>query len=272
MKCKKCKSEWNEKTGVIIENCPFCQAKLAMIDEQTPEQKMKYISKSYHIIEVYNSSFNFCNVIDENFKDKQDYNARLLKFLAVNNASKLVLKLKGLPQYEIKAEFDKIVSELEYSTFTTPEILIPAVTLLCIGLGIEVEGLEKTSHLADFEIVDGVLNKYLGYSIFVTVPDTVTAIGDFAFYGSEDLTEVTLPNTVTSIGESAFDSCDFLKRIILSNSLNSIDDFAFADCNSLLEVNIPDSVTEISRSAFKGCCNLNQDTVSKLNQLGYIVN
>jgi len=42
----------------------------------------------------------------------------------------------------------------------------------------------------------------------VTIPNSVTSIGDRAFWGCESLTSVTIPNSVTSIGSSAFWSCD----------------------------------------------------------------
>lgn len=264
MKCIKCETEFTQTKDVTVTNCPLCQAKIEVEDMQTPKQKMKFINANYHINEVYNSAFSFCDIIDENFKDKEDYTARLLKFLTINNANKLVLKLKDLPKDNIKVEFDKIVNELEYNTFISPEILTPAVTLLCIGLGIEIEEYEKTSSLIDFEIDNGELKKYLGNENFVDIPNSVTSIGDFAFYGSCYLTKVKLPNSLTSIGESAFDSCDFLKQITLPKSLTSISEFAFADCTELHEINIPNSFISIDRSAFRNCSNLPNDVKQQI--------
>ena len=44
----------------------------------------------------------------------------------------------------------------------------------------------------------------------VTIPNSVTSLGDRAFLGCSGLTSVTIPNSVTSIGEEAFDECDNL--------------------------------------------------------------
>ena len=45
------------------------------------------------------------------------------------------------------------------------------------------------------------------------IPNSVTSIGNYAFYYCEDLTEVTIPNSVTSIGESAFEGCSKIRSI-----------------------------------------------------------
>ena len=47
----------------------------------------------------------------------------------------------------------------------------------------------------------------------VTIPNSVTSIGDYAFYGCSGLTSVTIPNSVTYIGQKAFYDCRGLTRI-----------------------------------------------------------
>ena len=82
---------------------------------------------------------------------------------------------------------------------------------------------------------------------------SVTAIGNEAFYGCTELTEITIPEGITSIGESAFQNCSSLVRISLPNSLESIGAYAFAGCEALLQISIPDSVTAIPAYAFQDC-------------------
>ncbi len=94
-----------------------------------------------------------------------------------------------------------------------------------------------------------------------TVPSTVTAIGDGAFYSCKALTEITIPDSVTSIGALAFSNCDALTKITLGNGVKTIGDSAFASCDSIKTINIPSSVTSIGEKAFYFCDSLTTITV-----------
>ena len=87
----------------------------------------------------------------------------------------------------------------------------------------------------------------------VTIPDSVTSIGDYAFYYCNNLTSITIPDSVTSIGSSAFERCSNLASITIGNGVTEIGEHVFSDCYNLTSVIIPDSVTYIDRSAFEGC-------------------
>ena len=65
-----------------------------------------------------------------------------------------------------------------------------------------------------------------------------TPIGDFAFVGCLDFTELTIPSTVTSIGSSAFVGCSNMTSVSIPSTVNTIGSSAFADCTSLTRVNI----------------------------------
>ena len=93
------------------------------------------------------------------------------------------------------------------------------------------------------------------------IPNSVTSIGDYAFYGCTGLTELTLPNSVTSIGTGAFAYCRGLTKLTLPNSVTSIGTGAFAYCSGLTELTLPNSVTSIGESAFKGCSGLTELTL-----------
>ena len=82
----------------------------------------------------------------------------------------------------------------------------------------------------------------LGKTGSYTIPDGVTAIGDYAFYYCSGLTSVTIPSSVTSIGESTFQHCTGLTSITIPNSVTSIVNLAFWDCDSLTIVYIPSGV------------------------------
>ena len=97
------------------------------------------------------------------------------------------------------------------------------------------------------------ITKYLGSASAVTIPHSVTSIGNFAFSSCTSLTSVTIPNSVTSIGNSAFSRCESLTSVTIPDSVTSIGDYAFQFCRSLTSVTIPDSVTSIGDYAFFGC-------------------
>ena len=71
-----------------------------------------------------------------------------------------------------------------------------------------------------------------------------------------DRTSITIPNSVTSIGDSAFRGCSSLTNITIPSSVTSIGDFAFSGCSSLTSVTIPSSVTSIGWGAFYDCSSL----------------
>ena len=94
-----------------------------------------------------------------------------------------------------------------------------------------------------------------------SIPNSVTSIGNSAFYGCTGLTSITIPDGVTSIGKYAFYNCKNLTSITIPDSVTSIDNGAFYGCDSLTSVTIPDSVTSIGESAFEDCTSLTSITI-----------
>ena len=92
------------------------------------------------------------------------------------------------------------------------------------------------------------------------IPNSVAGIGS-AFYGCSGLTSITIPNSVTRIGNNAFRGCSGLTSITIPNSVTSIGSYAFAYCSGLTSVTIPNSVTGIGSYAFYHCSGLTSITI-----------
>ena len=88
-----------------------------------------------------------------------------------------------------------------------------------------------------------------------TIPNSVTSIGDnaFYFYNCTGLTSITIPNSVTSIGGGAFAYSSGLTSIDIPNSVTSIGLGAFCFCSRLESVVIGNGVKEIREGTFIYC-------------------
>ena len=127
----------------------------------------------------------------------------------------------------------------------------------------------------------------------VTVPETVTKIGEGAFSGVEGLKTIVIPSTVkeiaanafsynttlenvimqegvTKIGYSAFKKCTSLQKIDMPQSLNVIGEESFSHCGSLKYIKLPDNVKNIENLVFQYCTSLEKIELPKnLVGIGY---
>ena len=95
----------------------------------------------------------------------------------------------------------------------------------------------------------------------IEIPNSITSIGDDAFFNSNGLTSVTIPSSVKSIGSYAFYSCGNLSSVDIQYGLTNIGYYAFAYCHKLADVNIPSSVTNIEGGTFSNCTGLHSFTI-----------
>ena len=109
-----------------------------------------------------------------------------------------------------------------------------------------------------------------GYSGDVAIPEEITyneknytvkgihnagynSLTEGVFFNCTKVTSVSLPNTLTYIGSYAFAYCKGLTSIMIPNNVASIGSGAFVGCDNLTAITIPDCVTNIGGYAFEGC-------------------
>ena len=85
----------------------------------------------------------------------------------------------------------------------------------------------------DFQIKEGIFQKYLGREESVTVPEGIHTIGEGAFKGCVSLRQVTLPKSLRQIEANAFKGCRKLEEIQIPHGVTKIGDYAFHRCHSL---------------------------------------
>lgn len=119
------------------------------------------------------------------------------------------------------------------------------------------------------------ITDYKGYDTEVTIPSkidgyTVTSVENF---DTTKTKKITLPETVTTIGDSAFATYDnfsysVLEEVTLPRNLKNIGAGAFENCYFLTSIDIPESVTKIGNGAFYGCDNLKNISVKSDIDIG----
>ena len=141
----------------------------------------------------------------------------------------------------------------------------------------------------------------------LVIPDNVTSINKYVFYGCSGLTSVTIPKNVTAIGYSAFEGCtgltavhindmaawcnitfdysnpltyapiyqngDKVTDLVIPEGVTRINNYAFYGCTSLTSVSFPNSLTEIGKYAFHGCTGLTTldipNSITRLDQWSF---
>lgn len=99
------------------------------------------------------------------------------------------------------------------------------------------------------------------YSGHYVIPEGITCVNGYAFYGCENLTGVTFPDSIKEISTSAFQGCSKLSKIIGGNTISVIKKFAFEECQELSSIELP-NIERIEDRAFWNCKKLSNIVLS----------
>ncbi len=157
----------------------------------------------------------------------------------------------GLTSVAIGNGVTSIAIDAFYYCTGLTSITIPnSVTSIGEGAFADCTGLTSINVAEDnlnYASIDGVLynkdKKTLikcpeGKTGSVTIPNSVTSIGDAAFEGCTGLTSMTIPNSVKTIGEGAFFFCTGLTSMTIGNGVTSIGEWAFHGCTGLTSMTV----------------------------------
>ena len=97
----------------------------------------------------------------------------------------------------------------------------------------------------------------------VKIPEGLTYLGNYAFFGAANLKSITLPSTLTTIGLGAFDGCAGLTDITIPSNVKTIKEAAFGGCTGLTSITIPDKVETLGQRVFEGCTQLTSIHIPK---------
>ena len=90
----------------------------------------------------------------------------------------------------------------------------------------------------------------------ITLPASVTAIGNNAFEGCSALTAAPIPAAITSIGQYAFKGCSAITSVKLPAGLTTVSKGVFENCKSIATIEFPAGLQVIDEKAFAGCLSL----------------
>ena len=93
------------------------------------------------------------------------------------------------------------------------------------------------------------------------IPNSITAIKEYAFYGFKNIEKITIPNSVISIGAYAFANCSSVKELLIPNTITILENGVFTGLKSLEDLIVPSSVSTIKKFAINGCSNLSTLTI-----------
>lgn len=100
-----------------------------------------------------------------------------------------------------------------------------------------------------------------------TIPNTISTIGSYAFFGQTTMPSIDIPSNITTISNNAFQNCYTLSNIGNPSGVSLISNGAFYNCSSLTAVSFP-MCADIGKSAFRSCRSLSDINFPACTSIG----
>ena len=187
-------------------------------------------------------------------KYKNVFTSIVILFSIASNAT--TVRIDNI-YYDLNGDKANVTGRYLPSDFNDPsfhDVVIPS-KVVYEGTTYTVEGIAEKAFKEDF------------YIFSIELPNTLTSIGDEAFYGCA-LREVVLPNNLNSIGYLSFGHAYQLSTIEIGNSVTSIGERAFEQCERLISVIIGNNVNTIGDNAFYNCKALERIEIQSAKNIG----
>ncbi len=91
----------------------------------------------------------------------------------------------------------------------------------------------------------------------ITISESVTTLGKQLFYNTA-IETITLPKSITDIGDYTFSYCSRLKTVIISEGMTKLGRFTFSNCAALTDILLPEGLINMGYSAFSSCTALEE--------------
>lgn len=99
----------------------------------------------------------------------------------------------------------------------------------------------------------------------VNNPSTLTAFGEYSFYGCTSLETVNIPEGIKTIPDRCFQNCASLSTITFTSTLETLGQYAFSDCTKITQIKLPTTVTLIDDGCFSSCSSLQTININELS-------
>lgn len=183
------------------------------------------------------------------------YNCTELKYVSLHALEQIGSYALGNCRKLVRADFGTALTSAGLGTLQGCSD-VSALTLPFVG-GSLLEN-NYLGYLFGAEHPDFTAGYIPAYLRSVTLLDTCTVLGDYAFFECSVIRSVQLPQTLTSIGVRAFEKCTELTAVSLPASLQTVRENAFLGCTALEDVRFSEGLQSLGINCFYGCISLKE--------------